>query len=223
MGMVSERSMTPAEDAFGGREPTRHERMTGLPWDASYTDGPAPWDVGRPQPAVVRLASEGRFAGAVLDAGCGTGENALHLASLGSPVLGVDVAETAVAMARAKADDRGLDAEFVTADAFELDGLGRTFDTVLDCGLFHSFDADERRRYVASLASVTRHDGTVHVLCFSDEGPDAGPHPVSQDELRAAFDSDAGWRIVAIVPDRLLTRFHDDRGAPAWLATIRHG
>jgi hypothetical protein len=23
--------------------------MTGLPWDASYHDGPAPWDIGQPQ------------------------------------------------------------------------------------------------------------------------------------------------------------------------------
>ena len=37
--------------------------MTGLPWNASYDDGPAPWDVGPPQPAVVRLASEGGFTG----------------------------------------------------------------------------------------------------------------------------------------------------------------
>src|SRR5262249_11954719 len=80
---LSERSGTPADDPFGGRHPTSHERMTGLPWDASYHDGPAPWDVGRPQPAIVRLASEGGFVGAVLDAGCGTGENALHVASLG--------------------------------------------------------------------------------------------------------------------------------------------
>jgi len=68
--------------------------MTGLPWDASYHDGPPPWDIGRPQPAIGRLASEGGFAGAVLDAGCGTGENALHVASLGLSVLGFDVAET---------------------------------------------------------------------------------------------------------------------------------
>ena len=73
--------------------------MTGLPWDASYHGGPAPWDIGRPQPAVVRVASEGGFTGAVLDAGCGTGENTLHVASLGLSVLGVDVAETALATA----------------------------------------------------------------------------------------------------------------------------
>ena len=104
---------------------------------------------------MLRLASEGGFAGAVPDAGCGTGENALHIASLGAPVLGVDVAETALAMARVKARERGIAAEFVTADALHLERLGRTFETVLDCGLFHTFDADERPAYVASLASVT--------------------------------------------------------------------
>jgi SAM-dependent methyltransferase len=168
----------------------------------------------------VRLASEGGFAGAVLDAGCGTGENALHIASLGLSVLGVDVAETALAIARAKADDRGIEADFASGDAFQLERLGRRFDTVLDCGLFHSFDSDERSRYVASLASVTGHGGTLYVLCFSDAGPDTGPHPVSQEELRAAFNPGHGWSVATIEPKRVQTRYHDDNGAPAWLATI---
>ena len=194
--------------------------MSGRPWDASYQDGPAPWDIGRPQPVVVRLAAGGGFAGAVLDAGCGTGENTLHIASLGLPVLGVDVAETALATARAKAADRGIEAEFATADALRLERLGRRFATVLDCGLFHTFDGEERPGYVASLASVTEHDGTLHVLCFSDEGPDPGPHPISQQELRAAFNPGTGWNIADLQPDRVQTRFHD-HGAPAWLTTIK--
>jgi len=197
--------------------------MTGLPWDASYQDGPAPWDIGRPQPAVVRLAADGAFAGAVLDAGCGTGENALHIAALGRPVLGFDVAGTALAMAREKAAERGIGAEFVAADALHLERLRRRFATVLDCGLFHTFDGAERAGYLASLASVTEHGGTLYVLCFSDEGPDAGPHPVSQDDLSAAFHPDSGWTVVTIEPDRVQTRFHDENGAPAWLATIRRG
>ena len=210
-----------SDDPFGGRHPTSHERMTGLPWDASYRDGPAPWDVGRPQSAIVRVASEGGIAGAVLDAGCGTGENALHVASLGFSLLGVDVAETALANAREKAKDRRIDVEFAVADALHLERLGRTFDTVLDCGLFHTFDdEDERSAYVASLASVTRRDATLYVLCFSDEGPDTGPHPISQQMLRASFDSRDRWNVVAIEPDRVETRFHD-HGAPAWLATIK--
>src|SRR3989440_9417726 len=97
---------TVTDDPFGGRHPTSHERMTGLPWDASYHDGLAPWDIGQPQPAIVRLASAGGFAGAVLDVGCGSGENTLHVALQGLPVLGVDVAETALAIARKKAEDR---------------------------------------------------------------------------------------------------------------------
>src|SRR5262249_45199227 len=141
---LSKRSRTFADDPFSGRHPTGHERLTGLPWDASYRDGPAPWDIGRSQPAVVRLASAGRFSGGVLDAGCGTGENALHLASLGLSVLGVDVAETALAIAREKARARGIKVEFAAVDAFKLERLGRIFQTVLDCGLFHTFDADER-------------------------------------------------------------------------------
>lgn len=203
------------------RRPTSHERMSGQPWDASYQDGPAPWDIGHPQPAIVRLAAEGEFTGAVLDAGCGTGEHALHIAALGFSVLGVDVAETALAMARAKAAQRGIAAEFAAADALQLDRLQRMFQTVLDCGLFHAFNRDERAEYAASLASVTAHGGTLHLLCFSDEGPKTGPHPVRTEEIRAAFHSGSGWEVAAIEPDRIQTRFHDEHGAPAWLATIK--
>ena len=209
-----------AGDPFNGRSPTSHERMTGEPWDASYLSGPAPWDIGHPQPAIARLASRGGFAGSVLDAGCGTGEHSLLLASLGLPVLGVDVAETALAMARQKATDRGLDVEFAVADALQLDRLGRLFDTVIDCGLFHTFDAVERPKYAASLASATKPGGILYVLCFSDENPGNVPHPISQDDLREAFSGRFRWDIASIEPDRIHTRFHSSEGAPAWLATI---
>ncbi len=106
----------------------------------------------------------------------------------------------------------------MTADALELRQLGRSFDTVLDCGLFHTFGSDERSRYLAGLASVTGSGATLHVLCLSDEGPDVGPHPVGRDELAAAFDASAGWRLVAVRPDRIETRMHAT-GASAWLAT----
>lgn len=218
IGLVSRQAGIRA-GSYGGRPPTSHERRAGEPWDASYLDGPAPWDTGRPQPALRRLADEGAFAGAVLDAGCGTGENALHIAALGPHVLGVDVAETALSIAREKAAARGIDAEFVAADAFHLDRLARVFETVLDCGLFHTFDGDERRAYVASLASVTRRGGHVYLLCFSDDGPDTGPHPVTQEELRAAFTPSGGWSVASIRRDRIETPFNA-RGAPAWLATI---
>ncbi|WP_175047926.1 class I SAM-dependent methyltransferase [Microlunatus speluncae] len=212
----------PTTDPDGDRAPTLHERLTGRPWDTSYQDGPAPWDTGRPQPAVVRLAARGAFTGRVLDAGCGTGENALHLASLGLSTVGVDVAETALAEARRKAAERRLDATFLIADALRLD-LDHTFDSVLDCGLFHTFDDQERLLYVASLTAVTVPGATLHLLCFSDAEPGTGgPRRVSRDELRGTFGPGSGWQVDTIEADRFETRFHPD-GAAAWVASIRHG
>lgn len=208
-----------SDDPIGDRRPSRHEQTSGRPWDASYQDErPAPWDIGRPQAAFVRAAEEGAFHGTVLDAGCGTGEHALLAAGLGLPVLGVDVAETAIAMARSKAEVRGLQAEFEVADACRLDRLGRQFGTVLDCGLFHTFDAVERPAYVASLASVTQPGATLCLLCFGDGAPAFGPHPVSQDELREAF-GDGGWTVASIEHALIQTTFVES-GFPAWFATI---
>ena len=156
----------------------------------------------------------------MLDAGCGTGENALHLAAHGLEVVGVDVAETALSCAREQAAARGLDADFAACDALHLERLGRRFGTVLDCGLFHGFDGHERRAYAASLASVTGPGATLHVLCFADAGPGpAGPHPVSEEAVRAAFTPDSGWTVARIRPDRIETRLHA-QAAPAWLAEI---
>ncbi len=215
---MSEQTGVRVGDLYSGRPPTSHERRAGRPWDASYLDGRPPWDVGV-QPAILRLAGEGAFAGAVLDAGCGTGENALHVAALGLHVLGVDVAETAVAIARKKAAGRGVEADFVVADALRLDRLGRLFETVLDCGLFHTFDGDERRDYVAGLSTVTGRGGNLYVLCFSDDGRETGPHPVSEEELRTAFHRSGGWSVASVSPDRIQTTFNP-QGAPAWLARI---
>ncbi len=221
LGVVEVQARLRSGGMDGGRRPTSHERLAGQPWDASYRDGPAPWDIGAPQPAVMRLASAGAFTGAVLDVGCGTGDNAVHIASSGVDVLGVDVAESAVSMARATAAARSVDAEFIVADALRLGRLDRAFDTVLDCALFHAFDNEERRDYVLSLASVTRPGGRLYVLCFSDADPETtGPHPVSRDELTAPFTGGSGWRIASIGAERLQARFAPE-GVPAWLAEVQ--
>jgi len=218
---MPKQSTSIADDPLRNRRPTIHEKMSGRPWDASYAESsPAPWDIGRPQAAISRLASRGVFAGEVLDAGCGTGEHTLLVASLGLPVLGVDVAQTALANARQKAADRGLVAEFYLADALHLERLGRRFDVVLDCGLFHSFEADERSDYATSLASIIKQGGTLYVLCFSDEGSDPGPHLIRQEELKAAFSPNRHWNVIAIDPERIETNLHAN-GVSAWLATMK--
>jgi SAM-dependent methyltransferase len=187
-------------------------------WESAYRGEPPPWDIGRAQPAVVRIAAEGGFRSPVLDAGCGTGENALFLAAKGFEVVGVDGATVAIRRARAKAMERGVVATFVAGDALDLPALGRTFASVLDCGLFHTFDDAERARYVANLAAVVDPGGLVQLLCFSDEEPWAGgPRRITQAELRTAFAH--GWQILGIEPERFATRLHD-AGARARHATI---
>jgi SAM-dependent methyltransferase len=191
-----------------------HERLTGRPWDASYQDAP-PWDLGRPHTPIIELADEGAFTSPVLEPGCGTGENALALAAHGLDVYGVDVAPTALEKAQHEARTRGIDtAHFQIADALHLADLGKTFRTALDCGLFHTFDDDERRQYVESLASVVT--GTAYVLCFSDAtSGDGGPRRISRAEILDSFRD--GWQVERIEPVPYETRFG---AAAGWLTTI---
>ena len=172
--------------------------MTTPSWDDSYAgDVPAPWDIGRPQPAFLRLAEQGLLAGRVLDSGCGTGEHTLLAAAHGADATGVDVSGLAIRRARDKAAERGLVARFEVGDALRLADLGLTFDVIIDSGVFHVFDDEDRVRYVASLASVLRPGGHCYLACFSDRQPGTrGPRRVSQDELRAAFSR--GWTVASI-------------------------
>ena len=105
----------------------------------------------------------------------------------------------AIELAMTKAIERGIGARFLVADALCLHELGEQFNTVLDCGLFHVFDDDERERYVDSLAAAVTPGGRYHMLCFSDLQPgDWGPRRVSQDEIRASFSD--GWILEPIEP-----------------------
>lgn len=185
-----------------------------------YATGTPPWDIGRPQPAFERLARAAGLVGAVLDVGCGTGEHALLAASHGHEALGVDFSARAIALAKQKAADLGLDATFLTWDALHLPELGRQFDTVLDCGLFHIFDDADRARFVTSLEESIPVGGRYHMLCFSDRQPgDWGPRRVTEAEIRDAFVR--GWAIDSIVP-AVIDITTDPAGAQAWqVAVIR--
>jgi cyclopropane fatty-acyl-phospholipid synthase-like methyltransferase len=186
--------------------------------------GKAPWDIGRPQRALVEVSD--RVTGDVLDAGCGTGENALYFAEKGHPVLGIDFLDGPIQEAKRKAQERGLNAEFIQMDALTLDSLDRQFDSVIDSGLFHVFSDEDRARYVAGLASVTKPGGRLFLLCFSDEEPGTqGPRRVSERELRDAFED--GWSIEEIRPARfevvpdLKDASFSEGGPKAWFSAIR--
>lgn len=139
---------------------------------------PPPWDIGRPQPAFLALADAGAIWGRVLDVGCGTGEHVLMCAGLGLDATGVDLAAAALHAADAKARDRGLTARFLRWDARKLADLGESFDTVLDCGLFHGFNDDDRAACIGGLRSVTAPGSRYFMLCFSDQEPGGRGQPM---------------------------------------------
>src|SRR5262249_4038367 len=200
-----------------GSEPGRAGSRPAHDFDASY-QGTPPWDIGRPQPAFQHLAAAGMVIGATLDVGCGTGEHALMAAAAGCDAVGVDIAPAAIAIAERKARDRDLHARFVVMNALELDKLDQLFDTVLDSGLFHTFDDADRAPYARSLASAILPGGHYFLLCFSDQEPgDWGPRRVASDEIRATFAE--GWRIDSIEPTTLDVTISAD-GARGWLASM---
>jgi ubiquinone/menaquinone biosynthesis C-methylase UbiE len=107
----------------------------------------------------------------VIDIGCGTGENALYLASCGLVVVGVDAAPTAIARAQEKARRRASAATFLVADALALEGVDRQFDTAIDCGLFHTFSDADRVLFERSLCRILRPGARYVLLCFSEQEP----------------------------------------------------
>jgi cyclopropane fatty-acyl-phospholipid synthase-like methyltransferase len=199
----------------GAHEPLRTPSVEFF--ETTYAGTP-PWEIGRPQPALLKLTESGAVRDRVLDVGCGTGEHALMAAGLGLASTGIDVSPRAIELAQRKAQARGLSARFLVWDALDLTSLGEQFDTVLDCGLFHSFGDDDRPRFVESLRSAVAPGGRYFMLCFSDRQPgDFGPRRVRQKEIRVSFA--VGWRVESIEPATIDTNL-DPADVLAWLASI---
>ncbi len=189
---------------------------------ADLYSGKAPWDIGKPQAAFLQVAD--KIAGSILDAGCGTGENALFFAQRGHEVTGIDFLAEPIARAKQKAAERGVAATFLVRDALTLNEFPDVFDNVIDCGLFHVFRDEDRTRYVAGLAAVLKPGGRLWLMCFSDEEPgEHGPRRISRGELERTFAG--GWKLGSIEPTRFevhpdLPDFTFSPGGPkAWFVT----
>jgi cyclopropane fatty-acyl-phospholipid synthase-like methyltransferase len=197
--------------------------MAGDSWDEAYLRDATPWEIGRPQPAIVRVADAGDLEEPVLDSGCGTGEHALLAASMGFDATGVDVSQSAIERARGKARSRGLLVDFLVGDVLALadvDRLQPPFRSVIDTGCFHTFANADRPVYASSLAQVVEPGGVLHLLCFSEDTPGtSGPRRVTQPEIRQAFSRD--WIVDRIAADSFSVNLHWEGPQPtAWLARI---
>ncbi|MEU4311113.1 class I SAM-dependent methyltransferase [Nocardia sp. NPDC024068] len=177
-----------------------------------------PWSIGEPQPELAALIDQGRFHGDVLDAGCGEGAISLYLAERGFTTVGLDLAPTAIASARAAADRRGLSgATFDVADITSFTGYDGRFGTIVDSTLFHSIPPQAREGYLRSIRRAAAPGASYFALVFDRAAlPDStgpGPAPVTAEELRAAVSP--FWVIDEIAPARIHGNMLDALDAPA--------
>ena len=161
-------------------------------WDQRYVDNQVPWDSGTPDPHLRAVVGDhGITSGGALEIGCGTGTNAVWLAEGGFEVTGVDLSQTAIARAEAKAAAVGVNCQLLVAD-FLVDGVpGAPFDFVYDRGCFHVFDsAEERALFASRVGDLLAPGGVWHSLIGSTDGPtrDAGPPRRSAIEIAAALE-----------------------------------
>jgi SAM-dependent methyltransferase len=192
-------------------------------FETAYT-GQAPWDIDKPQQKLVDVA--GRINGTLLDAGCGTGENALFFAAKGCTVTGFDFIEEPIRRARLKASERGLDVKFLVKDARDLKGWSERFDNAIDSGLFHVFSDEDAQVYIDGQWTVLKPGGRLFLLCFSDAEPGIqGPRRISKQMIYDRFNK--GWSVESIEPVRFDIRpelqglIFSEAGPKAWFAIIR--
>ena len=195
-----------------------------------------PWSIGAPQPEIAALIDAGRFHGDVLDAGCGEAATSMYLAERGVATVGLDQSPTAIALARAEADRRGLsNVEFEVADISSFTGYDGRFGTIVDSTLFHSMPVELREGYQRSIVRAAAPGASYFVLVFDRAAVPAGPvNAVTEQELRDivgrywVIDEIRPARIHANVPDSPMFDGVRDEGdgrksIGAWLLSAHLG
>ncbi len=122
------------------------------------------WELG---PRLVDAA--GITAGQhVLDVACGTGNVALRAAEAGARVVGSDLTPEHFDAGREEARRRGVEIEWVDADAEDLPFADATFDVVTSS--LGAIFAPDHQRVADELLRVCRPGGTIAMLNFTPEG-----------------------------------------------------
>jgi SAM-dependent methyltransferase len=168
-----------------------------------YRVGFTPWDQDH-VPAELSALVEGPTAltpGRALDVGCGTGTQAVYLAEHGWQVTGVDAVERALAQARCKAEEKGVEVRWVACDVTSLStlGLDHGFNLVHDRGCFHDLSPSVRDGYVRGVSELAAPGATLLLLAFTRRERGIGPSGASEEEIQQRFGSD--WELVSVQSD----------------------
>lgn len=180
-----------------------------LHFELRYLFGDAPWDTGISPPELLAFL-DSHPAGRALDIGCGTGTNALTMASRGWQVIGIDFAWGAIWRAREKASRAGLEIDFHRGDVRAVEAVDGPIDLALDIGCFHAMDSARRARYARHLGRLVRPGGAFLLYAFLTSSDPSG---VSRAEILQLF-----------VPPFQIVRFDQgtDRDRPSAWFHLQH-
>jgi cyclopropane fatty-acyl-phospholipid synthase-like methyltransferase len=152
--------------------------------------------------------------GRAVEFGCGNGTNAVFLAQEGFEVTALDLAPTALAQARQRAELAGVQVRWLLADVTAPPELA-PFDVVFDRGCYHGVRRENAQGYVAALRRVTRPGARILILAGNaNEQTGSGPPRVTEQELRDDFS--AGFRFIHLETTRFDSATADRQGALAW-------
>jgi len=161
-----------------------------------------PWNIETPPDALLNLIESGKLKPCkTIDLGCGAGNYAIYLASIGFDVTGIDISPSAIKMAKEKAKKKGVKCNFLVADVLgDLDEVKETFDFAYDWELLHHIFPEKRKKYVKNVYRILNPGGKYLSVCFSEKDPQFGGHGnyrktslgtilyfSSEDELRNLF------------------------------------
>lgn len=167
-----------------------------------YRVGITPWEddtvsVGEQlDELLTREESERRAPyGPVLDLGCGTGRWSVELARRGWDVVGVDVVPKAIRAARQRAQEAGVDVDFVEGDVTQLRsaGIAPGFSFILDVECFNHLGDAQRANVGREVNAVASPNATMLLLAWTRARRGPLPPGAGPDDLTTAFQ---GWQIV---------------------------
>ena len=161
------------------------------PYALMYRLGFAPWE-RRPVASTWQRLTEGPGAlspGRALDVGCGTGRDAVYLAKHGWQVTAVAFADAAIAKAKQRAADEGVQVQWVTGDVSSLAGLGLEpgYTLVYDYGCIQGLDDSARKGAAAGIAHLAAPGATLLVVAFAPGRRVLLPRGMDEQDLIGLF------------------------------------
>jgi SAM-dependent methyltransferase len=163
-------------------------RLLGI-WDSDYQHtAPALWDIGRPADELQKVVASGKVAKCrVVDMCCGSGSDAIYLASKGFDVTAIDVAPTALGQAQEKARQAGVSVKWVLADILAPPKL-QPFDFLYDRGCYHVVRDQNLPAYLETVRRFSRPGAQFLLLAARrDEQAGGDPSGVTEEELHFDF------------------------------------